>query len=167
MYAPDPYAPLQSVSQGRQDSAYDYQQGYMQSAAAPAPPAYQYQPSSYQATNSLPPIHQSYYEPMGAPILPPLRINDRASFVDDYQRRLQQEQQDAVVREQQQRQAVKEEKATGGVSAKLDYDMERMTDFVTEATQSMYAYHLSPICVADIDMTRSFHHSMTLSLIHI
>jgi hypothetical protein len=46
------------------------------------------------------------------------------------------------------------------VSAKLDYDMEQMTDFVTEATQSMYAYHNSPICLADIDLTRSFQHSM-------
>jgi len=150
-YPQDPYVPHQALGQVRQDSAYDYQQGYMQPAVAPAPPPYQYRPSSFQATNSLPPI-QSYYEPMGAPILPPLRIQDRVPFGDDYQLRLQQE---------QQRQAVKDEKPTGGVSAKLDYDMDRMTDFVAEATQSMYAYHLSPICVADIDMTRSFRHSMT------
>lgn len=140
-YPQDPYVPHSGLNEPRQDSAYDYQQGYMQPPVAPAPPAYQYQPNGYHATNSLPPI-QSYYEPMGAPILPPLRIHDHMSFADDYQRRVQQEQQNAAVREQQ-RQAVKEEKATGGVSAKLDYDMERMTDFVTEATQSI------------------FHHSMT------
>lgn len=133
-YAQEPYVPQQSLGQPHQDSAYDYQQGYMQPAVAP--PAYQYQPSSYQAANSLPPI-QSYYEPMAAPILPSLRIQDRASFADDYQRRLQQEQQNAAAREQQ-RQAAKEEKATGGVSAKLDYDMDRMTDFVTWATQSIF-----------------------------
>ena len=153
-YAQDPYLQQQSLNQPRHDSGYDYPQGYMQPAVAPAPPPYH----SYQAANSLPPI-QSYYEPMGAPILPPLRINDHMSFTDDYQRRAQQEQQSAAAREQQ-RQAAKEEKATGGVSAKLDYDMERMTDFVTEATQTMYALHLSPYCVAEVDVTRSFHHSM-------
>ncbi|KAK5125753.1 hypothetical protein LTR85_012029 [Meristemomyces frigidus] len=151
-YAQDPYVQHQTLSQPRHDSGYEYQP-YMQPAVAPAPPAYH----SYQAANSLPPI-QSYYEPLGAPILPPLRIHEQMSFTDDYQRRLQ-EQQSAAAREQQ-RQASKEEKATGGVSAKLDYDMERMTDFVTEATQTMYALHVSPLCVADVDVSRSFHHSM-------
>lgn len=158
MYAPDPYAQQQNLVQQRQDSAYDYPQNYMQPAVAPAPPAYQYQHGSYQPATSLPPI-SSYYEPIGAPILPPLRINDRMSFTDDYQRRLQQEQQDAAAREQQ-RHAAKEEKATGGVSAKLDYDMEHMTDFVTDATMTMYALHCSPICVADVDVTQSFQHRM-------
>ena len=157
-YTQDPYASNQSMSQHRHDSGYEYQQPYVQPTVAPAPPAYQYPQSSYQPANSLPPI-QNYYEPIGAPILPPLRIQERVSFTDDYQRRVQQEQQ-TVAAHDQQRQAPKDEKATGGVSAKLDYDMEHMTDFVTEATQSMYAYHNSPICLADIDVTRSFHHSM-------
>ena len=143
---------------GRHDTVYDYPQSYMQPPVAPAPPTYQYPPASYSNT-SLPPI-QSYYEPMGAPILPPLRIHEHVGFADDYQRRLQVEQNSAAEREQQ-RQAAKEEKATGGVSAKLDYDMERMTDFVTEATQSMYAFHSSGIRLADIDVSRSFQHSMT------
>jgi len=130
----DPYMQHQSMNQPRHDSGYDYQ-SYMQASAAPAPQPYH----GYQA-NSLPPI-QSYYEPMGAPILPPLRINDQMSFTDDYQRRLQQEQQNAAAREQQ-RQANKDEKATGGVSAKLDYDMERMTDFVTEATQTIFHHSM-------------------------
>ncbi|KAK3708658.1 cyclin-like protein [Vermiconidia calcicola] len=134
-YSHDPYAAQQGMSQPRHDSTYDYQQTYMQPSVAPGPPTYQYPQSSYQPANSLPPI-QSYYEPIGAPILPPLRIQDRVSFADDYNRRLQQEQQTAAAREQQ-RQASKDEKATGGVSAKLDYDMEHMTDFVTEATQSI------------------------------
>ncbi|KAK4620382.1 hypothetical protein CLAFUR0_11438 [Fulvia fulva] len=157
-YPQDPYSSHQQVSQCRQDSAYDYQQAYMQPPVAPAPPTYQYQQGSYQPTNNLPPI-SSYYEPLGAPILPPLRIQDRVPFADDYQRRLQEEQQNAVAREQQ-RQAVKEEKATGGVSAKLDYDMERMTDFVAEAVQSLYAFSQSPVCLADIDVSRSFQHQM-------
>ncbi|KXS97413.1 hypothetical protein AC579_7512 [Pseudocercospora musae] len=138
-YSQDLYQ--QPVSQTRHDSAYDYQQGYMQPAVAPAPPTYQFHQGAFQPTTSLQPI-QNFYEPVGAPILPPLRINDRLSFTDDYQRRLQQqEQQNAAAREQQ-RQASKEEKATGGVSAKLDYDMERMTDFVTDATASIFQHSM-------------------------
>ena len=48
-----------------------------------------------------------------------------------------------------------EEKIIGGVSAKLDYDMERMTDFVCEMSQGMYAILQSPICIADVDIVRS------------
>ncbi len=158
-YSQDPYASHQSMMPPlRHDSGYDYQQPYLQPPVAPAPPAYPYSQSSYQTTNSLPPL-QNFYEPMGAPSLPPLTINDRDSFTDDYNRRLQQQQLSATVHEQQ-HPAPKEEKATGGVSAKLDYDMEHMTDFVTEATGSMYAFHNSPICLADIDITQSFQHTM-------
>lgn len=153
-YAQDPYS--QPVSQCRQDSAYEHQQAYMQPTVAPAPPTYQFYNGSFQPTTNIPPI-SSHYEPIGAPILPPLRINDRLSFTDDYQRRLQQEQQNVEAHaQQQQRQAAKEEKATGGVSQTLDYEMDRMTDFVTEAVASMYAYFQSPISLADIDMTKSF-----------
>lgn len=154
-YKQDAYASYRT----RHDGAYDYSQSFMQPAVAPGPPSYSYQNSSYPSTASLPPI-SSYHEPVGAPILPPLRIYDQIPFGDDYQRRLQQEQQSAAAREQQ-RQAAKGEKATGGVSAELDYEMERMTDFVTEATMTMYALHSNPyLCVADVDVTRSFHHKM-------
>ncbi|GAB7363043.1 hypothetical protein MBLNU230_g3336t1 [Neophaeotheca triangularis] len=135
-YPRDPYVPHANLSQGHHESAYDYPQGYMHPAVAPAPPTYSYHQPAYQPTTTLPSI-SSYYEPMGAPVLPPLRIQDRLSFGDDYQRRLQQEQDDRVA-QQQPRQVAKEEKPTGGVSAKLDYEMDRMTDFVTEATQSIF-----------------------------
>ncbi|KAK1012137.1 cyclin-like protein [Friedmanniomyces endolithicus] len=159
MYPQNTYAPHPSLNQPRHESAYDYPQSYMHPAAPPAPSAYPYQQSNYQPATTLPPI-ANYHEPIGAPILPPLRINERPSFNDDYQqRRLQQEQHTVAAREQQ-REVVKEENATGGVSAKLDYDMECMTDFVSEATMTMYALHRSPLCVADIDITRSFHHKM-------
>lgn len=157
-YPQDPYASYQAAGQSRHDTNYDYQQPYMSHNVAPAPPAYRYQQNGYQANNSLPPL-QRCYDPIGAPILPPLRIQDPVSFTDDYQRRLHQEQQNTVAREQQ-RQPPKDEKPTGGVSAKLDYEMERMTDFVADMTQKMYAYHHSPICIADIDVTRSFGHEM-------
>ena len=48
-----------------------------------------------------------------------------------------------------------EDKIIGGVSAKLDYDMERMIDFVCEMSQGMYAILQSPICIADVDIVRS------------
>lgn len=161
-YPQEPFVPHSAMGSSRHDSAYDYHQhNYMQPAVAPAPPSYQYQSGGFQPTTSLPPI-STYYEPMGAPILPPLRMQDHMSFTEDYQRRVQQqqEQQNAALREQQ-RQAAKEEKATGGVSAKLDYDMDRMTDFVTHYTQKMYDLHLSPFCFADIDIIRSFNQQVT------
>ena len=157
-YSADPYPSQQPMAPPRHDNAYEYQQSYMQPpTVAPASSTYVYPQNAYQHPTSLPPI-STYYEPMGAPILPPLRIPDGAAFTQDYQRRLQREQ-EYTAREQERPVAAKEEKVTGGVSAKLDYDMERMTDFVTEATQTMYAYHNSPICLADIDVTRSFQHS--------
>ena len=48
-----------------------------------------------------------------------------------------------------------EEKPTGGVSATLDYAMDRMIDFVAETAQGMYALYTSQICLADIDIVRS------------
>lgn len=153
-YAQDPYSSHQSMPQARYDDTCSYQQAYMQPPVAQsAASSYSYPQTSYQPANILPPI-QSFHAPMGAPIIPPIQIQDTHSFTDDFQRRLQQQQQNTAAREQ--RQAPKEDKPTGGVSAKLDYDMERMTDFVTERTMSMYAYHNSSICLADIDITRSF-----------
>lgn len=163
MQYPQDYMSQQSIGQPRHDSAYDYPQSYLQPAVAPAPPAYQFQQGGYQTAPSLPPIHYPY-EPIGAPILPPLRMQDRAPIDDSYQQRLQEQQRSQAAQQQQQQQrlAPKEEKATGGVSAKLDYDMERMTDFVSEAAQSVYALHLSAICLADIDVTRSIQQSMPI-----
>lgn len=157
-YPHEPYA----SHAGRHDNSYDYQSSYMQSQVGTVSSGYPYQQSNYSC-NSLPPIQSSYYEPTAAPTLPPLRITDRAN--DDYHRSMPSEQSSSASRNQPrqaqaQAPAPKEEKATGGVSAKLDYEMERMTDFVTEAAQSMYALHLSPICIADIDVTRSFQHQM-------
>ncbi|KAF4553758.1 Cyclin-like protein 6 [Elsinoe fawcettii] len=148
-YHHDSYAPQQSLPP-RLDSAMDYSHRY------PPPPTSSqqnaYQRSSY-CGQSLPPI-SSYYEPIGAPILPPLRIQDAYRTADrDYYHSYQQGVTSQVT--QQHAQAPKEEPTTGGVSAKLDYDMERMTDFVSETAQGMYALHSSNICLADIDICRS------------
>ena len=58
---------------------------------------------------------------------------------------------------------VPEEKVTGGVSATLDYPMERMVDFVAETVQGMYALYDSKICLADIDIVRSVSSGSTAS----
>lgn len=94
---------------------------------------------AYQNTQTLPPI-SSYYENMGAPILPPLRIPEQLSAGDEFRLRAQQDHHSHVLQDRQQQQQIvapKEDKATGGVSAKLDYEMERMTDFVAEAAQGI------------------------------
>ena len=67
-------------------------------------------------------------------------------------------------RQELQEQQPKEEKVIGGVSAKLDYDMERMTDFVSEMAQGMYALLTSPICIADIDLIRSVQPGLVVTL---
>jgi hypothetical protein len=107
------------------------------------------------------------YHPAVAPTLPPIR-----QYVDDaqvqrqqhHQQQQQQQQQHQQQQQQQQQQQldqrnrqvnVKTEKAVGGVAAVLDYDMDVMVDFVSEMAQGMYAFYVSPICIADIDLIRS------------
>ncbi|KAJ5551201.1 hypothetical protein N7461_005899 [Penicillium sp. DV-2018c] len=58
---------------------------------------------------------------------------------------------------QQPEQPRKEEKATGGVAAHLDYEMEHMSDFVAEMAQGMYDLFETNITLADIDLARSIH----------
>lgn len=142
----DPY-----VAQRPSDCSTDYSRAYAQAA-----PNANFRSNNYTATQTLPPI-SSYYDPQGVSALPSLRTQDRMSVEDDFRLRMEQDQRAQVAQQQAQQQqlAAKEDKATGGVSAKLDYDMERMTDFVAEAAQGMYALHLSPICLADIDICRS------------
>lgn len=104
------------------------QMGYPQHAGYP----------NANASNFQPP---PYYESVGAPILP-------LPMPDMNMQRPMQEQPRVDV-------PMKEEKPVGGVSAKLDYEMEIMTDFVSEMAQGMYALFNSPICLADIDVMRS------------
>ncbi|KAJ5239838.1 hypothetical protein N7468_004457 [Penicillium chermesinum] len=55
----------------------------------------------------------------------------------------------------QQEQPRKEEKPAGGVAAHLDYEMERMSDFVAEMTQGMYDLYNTKLHLPDIDLARS------------
>ena len=57
----------------------------------------------------------------------------------------------------------KEEKPIGGVAAHLDYEMEQMVDFVSDAAQGMYDLYHSRICLADIDIARSVNPNVSVS----
>lgn len=101
---------------------------------------------------TLPPI-SAYHGRMGAPTLPPLRMQypsnpDREYYTNSTHA-------STTGASQQQQPAPKEEQTTGGVSATLDYEMELMADFVSEKAQGMYALFRSNICLADIDIHRS------------
>lgn len=102
--------------------------------------------------------YTKYSQPIGAPMLPPLRIDERyVAPSGGY-----------APRQQQTYQSEPEvygpdEKALGGVSATLDYEMEEMADFVVEATVGMYELCASPICIADIDLLRSIRPSTSSS----
>lgn len=110
----------------QQDDGYDFADRYGQLSIA-MPPMYP-QAGTYMgnAPPSLPPP-SSFYEPVGAPILPPMRMQNAPSMADSalHQQRAQELSQRANA-------PAKEEKPVGGVSAKLDYDMDVMTDFVCE-----------------------------------
>ncbi|KAF2145008.1 uncharacterized protein K452DRAFT_133574 [Aplosporella prunicola CBS 121167] len=117
----NPYAAQHGIG-NTEEGRYDFAERYGHNAGlAPSSMMY-HQQAGYPAHNpsGLP----QYYDSLAAPILP-LPIPDA-----DMHRQMQQEQQ-RVDSEQ------KEEKPVGGVSAKLDYDMETMTDFVSEMTQGI------------------------------
>lgn len=104
------------------DDGYDFAERYNQLSIA-MPPMYP-QAGTYlsSAPPSLPPP-SSFYEPNGATVLPPMRHSMGDAAMQQHRA------QDLIQRPAQQH---KEEKPVGGVSAKLDYDMEVMTDFVCE-----------------------------------
>lgn len=86
------------------------------------------------------------YAAANAPLLPPIRVPDRAH---------REEYQHLQSKRTQPTKQPNEDKAVGGVAAHLDYEMEQMTDFVAEMAQGMYALYESRICLADIDIIRS------------
>jgi hypothetical protein len=110
----------------QQDDGYDFADRYGQLAIA-MPPMYP-QAGTYlsSAPPSLPPA-SSFYEPTGANILPPMRVQPGHLLAEAAM-----QQQRAHEYNQRVNQPAKEDKPVGGVSAKLDYDMDVMTDFVCE-----------------------------------
>ncbi|KAI9726155.1 MAG: hypothetical protein M1828_001828 [Chrysothrix sp. TS-e1954] len=104
--------------------------------------------SQYQQSQSGPPQsmydYNSAYNSMGAPMLASLPIDQRQF---EYGAR----QQPAAYSEVE----AHDEKPRGGVSQTLDYDIDQMTNFVTEMSVGMYELYVSRICIADIDLIRS------------
>ncbi|KAF2019564.1 hypothetical protein BU24DRAFT_122123 [Aaosphaeria arxii CBS 175.79] len=110
-----------------QDDGYDYAERYQQLAMA-MPPMYP-QAGTYLSNPppTLPPA-SSFYESVAQTILPPMRMQ-HGHAMGGAAMQQQQRMHDFSTRPAQQ---PKEEKPVGGVSAKLDYDMDVMTDFVVE-----------------------------------
>lgn len=103
---------------------------------------------------SMPPNTVSHLYDPRAPTLPSLCPANYTANEDPGLRHRQQQQQEQEQRKRAEQEA-KAEEAIGGVSAKLDYEMEIMTDFVSEMAQGMYDLLASRICFADIDIARS------------
>lgn len=101
---------------------------------------------SAPAYNALGARNDYGYGPIGAPILPPIRMPENATDKASHRQSVSHN----VVREQP-----REEKVAGGVAAHLDYQMEEMVDFVAESTQGMYDMFEARFCLADIDVSRS------------
>ncbi|KAJ5591217.1 hypothetical protein N7450_005189 [Penicillium hetheringtonii] len=97
---------------------------------------------------------QQMYGPM-ANALPPIRSNMQLPPMDSAIPQQYRRQDIAPMKQQHMEQPRKEEKATGGVAAHLDYEMDRMSDFVAEMTQGMYDLYNTRITLADIDFARS------------
>jgi hypothetical protein len=119
---------------GRQhEESYDFADRYGQLAIA-MPPMYP-QSGTYLSSGpqTLPRIaRQTFYEPQPAlqPILPPMRMQYGQADAG-FQPHRAQNMGNPVTQQPQ------EEKPVGGVSAKLDYDMEVMTDFVCETAHGL------------------------------
>lgn len=94
-------------------------------------------PASAHAMHSARDMHhmgQPMYGPMTT-TLPPIRSNIQLPPMDSTIP--QQYRRQEFPQMPQQEQPRKEEKATGGVAAHLDYEMDRMSDFVAEMTQGI------------------------------
>lgn len=117
----------------------------------------------------MPPAHQvmaqqnmsqAMFGPLaGAPVLPPIRPNTKLPPMESAIPPQYRHQESHPPQKQQ---PPKDEKATGGVAAHLDYDMEQMSDFVAEMAQGMYALYISKITLADIDFVRSVYPGTTV-----
>lgn len=104
------------------DIMYDYNSRYNQTTSA----AYQQPAYSINAGIQM----GSRHNDSATVTLPPVRSLEQS--LDAYQRPPEYRQYDQRTQQKQ-----KEDKPVGGVSAKLDYDMEEMTDFVTEKAQQL------------------------------
>lgn len=128
---------------GRQDDVvYDYNGRYAQTTAVV------HQQPTYSANIGMQSSNRC--NDTTSVTLPPVRSLEQSLHANPYQRPPEYRQY-----EQRPQQKQKEEKPVGGVSAKLDYDMEEMTDFVAEKAQQLYGSFTSHFRFANTDMINS------------
>ena len=121
------------------------------------------------------PQHRSMYGPLPAaaapPVLPPIRNSVQLPSMESSAMLPQCRRQDFVLPQpgpQQPQhhnphhQPKAADKATGGVSAHLDYEMEQMSDFVAEMAHGMYELYRTEINLADIDFARSVYPGLVI-----
>ena len=124
-YLPRPHS-------GRDFDRYNQLPAYAAQKAMAAKPSNRVNQIQYlQDFHALPgyaPQAQTY---VPAPVLPSLRLQDTADYVPAYTHRHQETK-------------PKEEKATGGVAAHLDYDMDLMASFVAEMAQKLVTPSVQP-----------------------
>ncbi|MCJ1413584.1 hypothetical protein MMC19_007705 [Ptychographa xylographoides] len=120
--------------------------------------AYRTETDARPTQSFIPPFahRENAYGHVGAPVLPPIRIPERANIEQTLYQNTQSQHPAAQAQP-------KEEKVAGGVAAHLDYDMEQMVDFVSEMAQGMYDLFQSHICLADIDIVRSVQPNATVA----
>ncbi|KAF2665403.1 hypothetical protein BT63DRAFT_64675 [Microthyrium microscopicum] len=128
----------QQMGVRRQDDHYAEHYGHVSQPHPQIPSSMVYQqPAYYSAAPSIPPNAPSngFYRPMMGPILPPIRYEPSHAGVPDHGHHSAL--QTTRERQDRARQEPKEEKPVGGVSAKLDYEMDDMTDFVSDTSQAI------------------------------
>ena len=151
---------------GHEENGYPTADHYGQAAGPIQMPHHEQFHEPYQfheSSNRLAPLTGHYEHtghpmgaPMGAPLLPPMQTYSQATGENfrDVQR-------EALhgLRAQQPR----EDRRSGGISAELDYDVNLMTDFVSENAQSLYALLVSRIYMTDIDIIGSLNPAGTVT----
>jgi hypothetical protein len=116
----------------------------------PAPLMYQPPPMHYSNMPAIPPSGMPSFGPIAAPVLPP--VTDREAELA----RNQAARRELELEQRRKQQPAAKEKIVGGVAQELDYEMDQMTDYVSEMAQEMYALLCDPhIPLADIDILRS------------
>lgn len=143
-------------------SGSEFIEQYSQSLCYAKPNAMNMHPASHQlhAGRDMHPMgQQPMYGPM-ANALPPIRSNIQLPSMESAIPPHYRCQDLAPMQQEQPR---KEEKPAGGVAAHLDYEMERMSDFVAEMTQGMYDLYNTKIHLADIDIARSISPGTTVT----
>lgn len=150
---PSTYGYSRGFSQPGRKPFYGEQTNYV----APAAPIMYPPPMNYSNMPTQPPPG---LRPSFGPIAAPAgahSLSDRNAQMTTDSRAVRQRHRENEDRQRRTQQpAAKQEKIVGGVAQELDYEMDQMTDYVSEMAQEMYALFSTPqICLADIDIVRS------------